>query len=154
MRLVWNLILGWVNISLTTYIKWRFFISMIQGRRKDWKSGGDTVLRFGVKVAVLQIFKCFKNWQKWFQYIVFTSIECILSKNNQFAIEKFANLSQIHDYLFWFWLFMPLYYWKMLVFFSLFLLLGEIRRVLSAKMAFNQLKISQKIDLDSFQGIE
>ena len=79
---------------------------------------GGTVLRFGVKVAVLQIFKCFKNWQKWFQCIVFTSIKCILSKNNQFAIEKFANLSQIHDYLFWFWLFMPLYYWKML-FFSL-----------------------------------
>ena len=38
--------------------------------------------------------------------------------------------------------------------FSLFLLLGEIRRVLSAKMASNQLKISQKIDLDSFQGID
>ena len=43
---------------------------------------------------------------------------------------------------------------KDVVFFSLFLLLGEIRRVLSAKMASNQLKISQKIDLDSFQGID
>ena len=40
------------------------------------------------------------------------------------------------------------------VFFSLFLLLGEIRRVLSGKMATNQLKISQKIDLDSFHGID
>ena len=39
-------------------------------------------------------------------------------------------------------------------FFSLFLLLGEIRRVLSGKMAINQLKISQKIDLDNFQGID
>ena len=29
-----------------------------------------------------------------------------------------------------------------------------IRRVMSAKMASNQLKISQKIDLDSFQGID
>ena len=38
--------------------------------------------------------------------------------------------------------------------FSLFLLLGEIRRVLSGKMAINQLKISQKIDLDNFQGID
>ena len=43
---------------------------------------------------------------------------------------------------------------KEAVFFSLFLLLGEIRRVLSGKMAINQLKISQKIDLDNFQGID
>ena len=39
-------------------------------------------------------------------------------------------------------------------FLSLFLPLGKIRRVLSAKIASNQLKISQKIDLDSFQGID
>ena len=43
---------------------------------------------------------------------------------------------------------------KEMEFFSLFLLLGEIRRVLSGKMAINQLKISQKIDLDNFQGID
>ena len=43
---------------------------------------------------------------------------------------------------------------EMEFFFSLFLLLGEIRRVLSGKMAINQLKISQKIDLDNFQGID
>ena len=43
---------------------------------------------------------------------------------------------------------------KDMEFFSLFLLLGEIRRVLSGKMAINQLKISQKIDLDNFQGID
>ena len=43
---------------------------------------------------------------------------------------------------------------KEMDFFSLFLLLGEIRRVLSGKMAINQLKISQKIDLDNFQGID
>jgi hypothetical protein len=35
----------------------------------------------------------------------------------------------------------------------LLLALREIRRVLSAKMASNQLKTSQKLDLDSFQGI-
>ena len=62
--------------------------------------GGGTVLRFEVKVAVCQIVKCFKNCQKWFQYVVFTYIECILSKNYNFVIEKFANLSQIHDYIF------------------------------------------------------
>ena len=43
---------------------------------------------------------------------------------------------------------------KEMEFFSLFLLLGEIRRVLSAKMASNQLKISQKFDLNSFKGID
>ena len=43
---------------------------------------------------------------------------------------------------------------KEMEFFSLFLLLGEIRRVLSGKMATNQLKISQKIDIDSFQCID
>ena len=43
---------------------------------------------------------------------------------------------------------------KEVEFFTLFHLLREIRRVLSAKMASNQLKISQKIDLDSFQGID
>ena len=43
---------------------------------------------------------------------------------------------------------------KEMEFFSLFLLLGEICRVLSGKMAINQLKISQKIDLDNFQGID
>ena len=43
---------------------------------------------------------------------------------------------------------------KEMEFFSLFLLLGEIRWVLSGKMAINQLKISQKIDLDNFPGID
>ena len=43
---------------------------------------------------------------------------------------------------------------KEIEFFPLFLVLGEIRRVLSGKMATNQLKISQKINLDSFQGID
>ena len=54
-------------------------------------------------------------------------------------------------------LFFPIYavlLVKEMEFFSLFLLLGEIRRVLSGKMAINQLKISQKIDLDNFQGID
>jgi hypothetical protein len=61
---------------------------------------GGTLLRFEVKVAICQIFKCFKNFQKLFQYIVFTYIECILSKNYHFVLEKFAILSQIHDYIF------------------------------------------------------
>ena len=43
---------------------------------------------------------------------------------------------------------------KEVEFFTFFHLLREIRRVLSAKMASNQLKISQKFDLDSFQGID
>ena len=38
-------------------------------------------------------------------------------------------------------------------FFPFFLLLKEIRRVMSGKMASNQLKTLQKFDLDSFQGI-
>ena len=96
-----DILISWWVLGAMCKLHWPFF----------WISDPPrTVWRFGVKVAVLKILKCFKNWQKWFQYIVFTSIECILSKKNQFAIEKFANLSQIHDYLFWFWPFMPLYY--------------------------------------------
>ena len=43
---------------------------------------------------------------------------------------------------------------KEVEFFTFFHLLREIRRVLSAKMASNQLKISQKFDLYSFQDRE
>ena len=55
-----------------------------------------TVLRFEIKVAVFQISKCFKNWRKWIQYVVFTYIECILY--------------QIHNYCSLFWLFLSFYY--------------------------------------------
>ena len=37
---------------------------------------------------------------------------------------------------------------------QIFEIMLEIRRVMSAKMASNQLKMSQKFELDSFQGID
>ena len=70
--------LKWILIKKSGFLA-KDYLSM-KRNPLDVQNPHVTVLRFGVKVAVLQIFKCFKNWQKCFQYIVFTSIECILQK--------------------------------------------------------------------------
>ena len=43
---------------------------------------------------------------------------------------------------------------KEVVFFSLFLLLGEIRRVLSGKMGISVTKITKNFNINSFPGID
>ena len=74
-------------------------------------------------------------------------------KIDHFVLEKFANLSQIHEYFFWFCLLFAIFARKEVGFFSLFLLLGEIRRVLSGKMDINVTKIIYIFDLHTYPGI-
>ena len=69
----------------------------------------------------------------------------LLQKSLQICPKYMTTYTSFFDFC----LFLPFYY----VFFSLFSLLWEIRRVMSGKMASNQLKTLQKFDLDSFQGI-
>ena len=78
----------------------------------------------------------------------------MFSVNDQLVTEKLQIVTKYKTALFGIFSIYAFLLVKELEFLTFFHLLRQIRRVLSAKMASNQLKISQKIDLDSFQGID
>ena len=112
--------------------------------------GGGTVLRFGVKVAVVRFLNFSKIYKNGFnmQFKLILNVFCpnidkLLHISVQFYAETMTtSLSNCLK-------------WQILVvFFSLFLLLGEIRWVLSGKMGINVTKITQIFNIHTFPGID
>ena len=108
------------------------------------------MLRFGVKVAVVRFLNFSKIDKNGFnmQFKLILNVFCpkidkLLHICAQFYTEIMTtSLSNCLK-------------WQILVgFFSLFLLLGEIRQVLSGKMGINVTKITQIFNIHTFPGID
>ena len=126
--------IAWVRVNINSIIK-------ISDQKihtipiRNVETGTCTMLRFEVKVAVFQML------QKLTKMI---SI-CSFHLNWMYFVQKWSvfyrkvwNLSQIHDHLFYFGYLCQFTNERICVF-SLFLLLCEIRRVLSGKMGISAL---------------